>query len=296
MAVQSRHSSFGAETPGGEIGANVAGVLDPLGLFTKKRRQIDPTQIQQATVDTAGVQAGADLARSTGAGLQAPQGTAATVGDPAQIDRAGQQEWADLQRALLGQYQGLATQYGDIASGRAPSAAEIMLKQAQDRAVGQMMGASAATAGTNFGSRREALGAMGDYNLQAGQQMAAVRAQEQAAALQGLGQTLGGIGTLGAQGRGFELDIAGRNAQFLQDSIMKNADFQQQMAVLNPQLQAQTMELAQRYMAMGLEADVAIMNALAETSRANATNATNVDIANVSAPSEGTGIIGGLLG
>lgn len=90
---------------------------------------------------------------------------------------------AALARALQAQAAG---GYAGIISGQGPSVAQAQLQQTQDAAARQAMALAASSRGNPMLAQRAAVDAQSQIALQGGQQMAQLRAHEQAQALAGL--------------------------------------------------------------------------------------------------------------
>lgn len=139
-------------------------------------------------------------------------------------DPALQAQLRDRQTSLFDQMQAQA-------SGQAPSAAEMQLKQAQEQNVAAMQSAAASQRGPLAGATQRSLmyGAQ-QGNLQASQQMAQMRAQEQARAQGALAGALQGArqqdieAMMQQQGLNQQMQSLGYNLGFQQDTNQLDAN------------------------------------------------------------------------
>lgn len=166
-------------------------------------RHTDPGTITASTAGGPTV----DKTGTTQAGVNVQVAPRTTVPNPIQVDRIGgvpvnnvgpitadkvwspeiSQSGTALQLAAAGTYQ-------DILAGRAPSVAEQQLKAAQDRAAAEQLSIAAGARGQGVASaRRNAATNIGLQQMEAGGQLAELRAKEIADAAAGLSSTGGAV-------------------------------------------------------------------------------------------------------
>lgn len=174
------------------IGAE-AGTVDPNNPFAAQVEQQTRNALSQRVgADPRSVAVGTDP--NAARGMQ--QHAFGAVDAQTQFERRGQQMLAaDLRQQALGQ--------------GGPTAAQGMLQQAADRNIAGQLAAAASGRGGNLGGALAgAQTQAADIGLQAGQQAATLRAQEQQSAQQLMGDVLSASRGLGVQGASAQGNIA----------------------------------------------------------------------------------------
>jgi hypothetical protein len=207
-----RDMAFGSDKDAGFFGT---------GQRQVNRFNVDPSAAQNARNDywQQYLQQAAGAAGQRGAPtMQAAQlGQAAMYGG-ATIDQSQQAQFRQGQQQLVSQLQAAA-------AGQGPSVAQGQLKQATDRNMAQALSMAAATNPYGGGSGLRQVAAQ---RAAAGQQAASdsslLRAQEQQAAQNQLGQVLAGA-------RGQDIGLASEQAGLLQQAGLANQSAQNQFAL-----------------------------------------------------------------
>lgn len=194
--------------------------------------------------------------RAQNRGFNSMPGT--QVGPAAQIAQAPQEQVRNQQMAYLGQL-------GQQAAGNGPSAAQAQLKMATDRAMASNL-AMGAAGGTPAAMRQAAFNNAAAQQDLAGQS-AALRAQEQQAAMGMLGQQLGGV-------REQDLGLATNQAQLNQQTQLAQAQLNQDTAKTNllsqVDQQKQKDDLVKQYLLAGMTLDQAQVQAEIQQRQFNA--------------------------
>jgi hypothetical protein len=263
------------EGTGGEAAAAIKRGADPFGIIgTKTYETVEPYVAPSEAAQIPGyyqTQKQLQQERERVAGLTAPTGRAAT------IRTRPQEEWRRRQL-------GLADLLTGIATGEAPSAADIAAQQQTERTLGAIMSAAASQPGHVGGRFRAAGAAQAEAGSRIAREAAAARIGEQQAAAQALGGLLGGA-------RGQDIGLA-----------TGQAGLTQQMALANLQTEAGTQQmreqLLQNYMSMGMDFATAQTQANLDLERMRTEAVTQAAIASQTAAQEaeaGSGV-GGLIG
>lgn len=271
-------AAIGAVTP---IGAGTGALLG--GIDSATGGQIQKELKHAAGLDAPGYSApGIKAPPQVTAPTMAPGSKAATVAAPGSLQGATIGQTADPRAVLIngapqGQFRAqqmtLAQQLAATASGQGPSAAAEQLRQGTEANIAAQMAASRSARGPNAGlaARGVAMGAA-DARQQMAGQAALARIQEQTAAQQSLGSVL-------AQGRGTDVELASQQAQLQQQAALAKYQGDLQKAVEQGRLDQSTAEqmfqaqnqksqqdaqlaqqfaaLQQQYAAMGLSAQQA---------------------------------------
>ena len=153
---------------------------------------------------------------------------------------------ADFARALGAreQQQGLADQFLAMIRGDRPSVAENQLMAGQDRALNNQLAMAASQRGNPALAMRQAARNSGDIQAQTNQQAAMLRAQEQAAARQGLAGLLGGMRGQDFQAAGLAQNQMGMNdaaRQAFLNAMMQQAQGQMTANLATQELDANTL-------------------------------------------------------
>lgn len=225
----------------GQIQASQAAGLDPIK--AAQAAGLDPIKAAQA--------AGLDpIKASLAAALDPFSAThaTATLLDPTQ--QAEQRA-----RAL-----GLEEQYGDVISGKAPSVAELQLREAEQRQEANQLGlASRASGGGNVAlALRTAANNIGRLNQGSAADAAILRAKEIEAAREGLGGLI-------TNTRTGDISFAGQNANLATDVSKTNAGLD-----TSATLKAAELEAARRAANAGLSTSTALKDAELEAARRGA--------------------------
>lgn len=208
---------------------------------------------------------------------EAPQAQTFTMA-PTTLDQTASNESRTYQDFLAKQLQ-------QQASGQGPSLAQGQFQNNLDQSIAAQHAMAASATGGNIGlAQRQAAVNTGNLNLQAANQAAQLRMQEQLAAEGLLGTTAGTM-------RGQDLGAATTQAGLTQDTGKFNAGALQQGSQFNTDQKAKHDALVAEYVKMGLTAEGANQAAIADMNRTSlgATDlATKVDIANAASKNAAT--------
>ncbi len=236
------------------------------------------------------------------AGVQAPNyidsnkyaNAAPTVAPQAQAFTAAPTSIATGQSDQSRSYQNfLNNQLMAQTQGQGPSLAQGQFQQNLDQSIAAQQALAASARGGNIaGAQRQAAMNTGNLNLQGAQQAAQLRQQEQLNAQGLLSQTAG-------TQRSQDIGLATSQAGLTQQGNIFNAQQQQQGSQFNANQQAQLNDLRGKYMAMGLSADQANLQAQNNLNQANLEQAkirTGIASGNLASDNARTGQILGTLG
>lgn len=149
----------------------------------------------------------------------------------------------------------LAQQLQAQTLGQGPSLAQGQFQNNLDQSIAAQHALAASATGGNIGlAQRQAAMNTGNLNVQAANQAAQLRMQEQLQAQGLLGQTA-------TNQRGQDIGLATSQAGLTQNNQQFNAGAQQQNSQFNANQEAQLNSLRQQYMAMGLSAEQANLQA-----------------------------------
>lgn len=245
-------------------------------------REVGASQIGPVTDARAATLGPAAQAQAATLG-PAAQAQASTI-DPAVLATAARirgEEQEQFRARQLGLVQGLE----DTIAGKAPSVAEIQLRDAADRNIAQQYAMAASARGQNIGlAQRGAAQNAAGIGAQLGRDASLLRAQE-------IAQARGLLGGVLAQGRDSDINLATNQAGLEQQATLANANAQNTRAINQAQLGTQVslgnagMTNEQARAAATLQTNVNVANAgmTNEQARAGAQLQTQTEIANAAA-------------